>query len=161
MAGYAKIGKIEGESTEQNHQKWINIESISNPISRSIPEGARDQERARGTTTLSDMVLSRPLDKSSVKLAEACANGTFYDEVDIHLASQINNEEKVYLEYKLKNVIVTSYSMSGTASGNPQPSEVVTLNFTEIEWTYNILDPEKGNKTGNVPAKFSMGKKKA
>lgn len=160
MAAYAKIGDIEGESTEQNHKKWINIQRLSSPISRSVPSGAKDQERARGTTTLGDIVLTRPLDKSSVKLAEACAKGVFYPEAEIHLATQVKEAEEPYLKYKLKNVIITSYQLDAEASGDPQPSESVTLNFTDIEWTYVVIDPETGDKKGNVPGKFSLGQKK-
>jgi type VI secretion system secreted protein Hcp len=159
MAGYAKIGDIEGESTEGGHDKWINIESINAPISRSIVDGAKDQERARGTTTLSDIVLSRPLDKSSVKLAEACAKGIFFPEVEIHLSTQVKEKEEPYLKYKLKDVIVTSYNFSGYATGSPSPTETITLNFTEIEWTYVVVDPKTGDKKGNVPGKYSLGKK--
>jgi type VI secretion system secreted protein Hcp len=157
MAGFAKIQGIDGESTDKNHDGWINIESISNPISRSIPDGAVDQERARGSTTLGDMVLSRPLDKSSVKLAAACAQGNFYDEVEIHLTTQIKKEEKPFLKYKLKNAIITSYNISGGASGNPQPSEMITLNFTKIEWEYVILDRNTGDTKGSVPDSYDPG----
>jgi len=159
MAGFIKIGDIEGESNDKNHKKWINIESVSHPISRSIPEGAKDQERARGTTTISDFVVTRPLDKSSVKLAEACAKGKFFPEVTIHLCSQIKDEEKTFHEHKLKNVVVTSYQVQGHSSGSPQPSEVVTLNCTDIDWTYTILDHETGDPKGNVAASFSLSKR--
>ena len=159
MAGFAKIGDIEGQSTDQGHDKWINIDSISTPIQRSVPPGAKDQERTRGTTTLHDITLSRPLDKSSVKLAEACAKGTFFPEVEIHLSTQVKNKEEPYLKYKLKNVIVTSYSFSGNAFGEVQPTETLTLNFTEIEWTYVTIDPNTGDKKGSVAAKYDLGKR--
>jgi len=158
MAAFAKIGDIEGQSTDQDHDKWINIESISAPISRSIEEGATDTARSRGTITMGDIALSRPLDKSSVKLAEACAKGIFIKEVDIHLTTQVKEKEEPYLKYKLKNVIVTSYSFHATASGSPQPSETITINFTDIEWTYVVIDLETGDKKGNVPGKYSPGK---
>jgi type VI secretion system secreted protein Hcp len=158
MAAFLKMGDIEGQSTDQDHEKWINLESISAPISRSIEQGAKDQGRTRGTTTMGDMALSRPLDKSSVKLAEACAKGTFFPEVEIHLTTQVKEKEEPYLKYKLKNVIVTSYSFHGTASGSPQPSETITINFSDIDWTYVVIDPETGDKKGNVPAKYNPGK---
>jgi len=161
MAAYLKIAGIEGEATEQGHDKWINLETVTAPISRSIPEGAVDQARARGTTTLSDIQVTRPVDKSSVKLSESCAQGQFIDEAEIHLSTQVKGKEEPYLKYKLKNVIITSYCLSGNASGSPQPSEVFTLNFTDIEWTYVVIDPKTGDKKGNVPGKFSLGQKQA
>jgi len=161
MPAYAKIGDITGEATEQAHKDWIIIESMSAPIHRSIPQGAKDQQRSRGETTLGDVVLVRQLDKSSVKLQEACANGMFFKEVQVDFCTQVKNKQEPYLTYKLKNVIVSSYSFHGNASGSPLPSEEVTLAFSEIEWTYVIIEPNTGDKKGNVPGKYNPAVGKA
>jgi type VI secretion system secreted protein Hcp len=161
MSAFAKIGDIKGEATDSGHKDWIIIESMSSPISRSIPQGAKDQQRTKGETTLGDVVLVRELDKSSTKLAEACANGTFYPEVEIHLCSTVKNKQEQYYTCKLKNVIVSSYSFHGNSAGEPLPSEEVTLGFTEIEWVYTVLDPSTGDKKGQVPAKYSPGEGKS
>src|ERR687896_186877 len=73
---------------------------------------ARDQQRTQGSTSLGDVVLVRELDKSSTKLAEACANGTFFPEVQVDLCATVGNKQEPYLTYKMKNCIVTSYSFS-------------------------------------------------
>jgi len=158
MAAFMKLGDIKGEATDNEHKDWIIIESMSSPIFRSIPEGAKDAQRSRGDTTLGDIVVVRELDKSSTKLQEGCANGTFYDEVEIHFTTQVKNKQEPYLTYKLKDVIVTSYSFHGNAAGDPLPTEEVTLGYTEVEWTYITLDPKTGDKKGNVPAKYNPGK---
>jgi type VI secretion system secreted protein Hcp len=158
MPAFVKIGDIKGESTDQGHKDWILIESMSAPIHRSIPVGAKDQQRTKGDTTLGDVVLVRQLDKSSTKLAEACASGKFFPEVEIHFCSTVKGKQEPYLKYKLKDAIVTSYSFHGNASGQPLPSEEVTLGFTEVEWTYVILDPNTGDPKGNVPAKYAPAK---
>jgi type VI secretion system secreted protein Hcp len=61
----------------------------------------------------------------------------------------------------MKNVIVTSYSFHGNATGSPLPTEQVSLGYTDIEWNYVILDPETGDKKGNVPAKYNPAKGKS
>jgi len=158
MPAFMKLGDIKGEATDDGHSEWIIIESMSSPIFRSIPEGAKDQQRTKGETTLGDVVVVRQLDKSSTKLQEACANGTFYKEAEVHFCSTVKNKQEPYLKYKLSDVIVTSYSFHGTASGDPLPTEEVTLGYTEVEWTYITLDPKTGDKKGNVPAKYNPGK---
>ena len=157
MPAFMKLGDIKGEATDQDHKEWILIESMSSPIYRSIPEGAKDQQRTKGDTTLGDVVIVRQLDKSSTKLQEACANGTFYKEVELHFCTTVKKKQEPYLTYKLKNAIVTSYSFHGNSSGSPLPSEQVTLGYTDVEWTYVIVDPETGDKKGNVPTKYSPG----
>ena len=157
MPAFMKLGDIEGEATDSGHDKWIIIQSLSSPIYRSIPEGAKDQQRTKGETTLGDIVVMRELDKSSTKLQEACANGSFYQEVEVHFCSTVGNKQEPYLKYKLSNVIVTSYSFQGMAAGDPLPSESITLGYTEVEWTYVTLDPKTGSPKGNVPAKYNPG----
>ncbi len=157
MPAFLKIGDLKGASTDQDHKDWVIIESMSAPIHRSIPQGAKDQQRARGETTLGDVVVVRQLDKSSTKLAEACATGKFFPEVEIHMCSTIKGKQEPYLKYKLSNVIITSYGFHGNASGSPLPSEEVTLGFTEVEWTYVVLDPNTGDAKGNVPGKYNPG----
>lgn len=157
MPAYVKIGNIQGEATSEDHKDWIIIESMSAPIHRSLPQGAKDMQRVRGETVLGDVVLVRELDKSSTKLAEACANGTFYPEVQIDFCTTVKNKQEPYLTYKLKDVIVSGYNFHGNASGDPQPTEEVSLSFTEIEWNYVVIDHKTGDKKGNVPAKYNPG----
>jgi type VI secretion system secreted protein Hcp len=157
VPAFLKLGDIKGEATDTGHKEWIIIQSMSSPIYRSIPEGAKDSQRARGETTLGDIVVVRELDKSSTKLQEACANGTFFPEVEIHFCTTVQNKQEPYLKYKLKNAIVSSYSFHGTSSGDPLPSEEVTLGYTEVEWNYVIVDPNTGKPTSNVPAGYKPG----
>jgi type VI secretion system secreted protein Hcp len=161
MPAFVKLGDIKGQCTDGDHKEWIIIESMSGGIYRAIPENARDQQRTQGSTTLGDIVVVRELDKSSTKLQEACANGTFFPDVEIHFCATIKNKQEPYLVYKLKNVIVTGYSFHGNATGSPLPSEEVTLGYSEVEWNYITLDPETGDKKGNVPAKYNPGKGKS
>jgi len=155
MPAYMKLGSIPGEVTEKGHKDWIILQSMSSPIHRSIPQGAHDMQRTKGETTLGDIVVVRQLDKSSTKLAESCANGTFIKEVEIHFCTTVKNKQEPYLKYKLFDVIITSYSFHGNASADPLPSEEITLGFSKIEWTYIIVDPQTGDVKGNVPAKYN------
>lgn len=155
MPAFMKLGDIKGEASDQDHKDWILIESMSSSIFRSVPSGAKDQQRTKGETTLGDIVCVRQLDKSSTKLQEACANGTFYKEVEVHFCTTVKNRQEPYLTYKLSDVVVSSYSCHANSSGNPLPSEEITLGFTKAEWTYIVVDPKTGDKTGQVPAKYN------
>lgn len=157
MAAFLKIDGVPGEATDSNHDGWIIIQSMSSPVFRSIPEGAKDSQRSRGDTTLGDVVVVRELDKSSVKLQEACANGTYYGTVEIEFTAQVGNSQQAYYKYKLSDVIVSSYSVHANASGDPLPSEEVTLSYTKVEWTYVLLDPATGDPQGNVVGSFNPG----
>ncbi len=157
MPAFMKLGDIKGEATDADHKEWVIIESMSSPMYRSVPAGAKDQQRTKGETTLGDVACSRQLDKSSTKLQEACANGTFFKEVEIHFCTTVKNKQEPYLTYKLSDVIISSYSFHGNASGSPLPTEQITLGYTKVEWTYIVIDPATGDKKGNVPAKYNPG----
>ena len=157
MPAFMKLGDIKGESTDTDHKEWILIESMSSPLFRSVPSGAKDQQRTKGDTTLGDIVCVRQLDKSSTKLQEACANGTFFKEVEIHFCTTVKNKQEPYLTYKLSDVIVSSYSIQANSSGSPLPSEEITMGYTKAEWTYIVVDPKTGDKKGQVPAKYDPG----
>ena len=157
MPAFMKLGDIKGEATDKDHKDWILIESMSSPLYRSIPEGAKDQQRTKGDTTLGDIVVVRQLDKSSTKLQESCANGTFFKEVEVHFCTTVKNKQEPYLKYKMENVIVTSYSFHGNSSGSPLPTEQITMGYTKVEWTYIVVDPATGDQKGNVPGKYEPG----
>jgi type VI secretion system Hcp family effector len=158
MAAFMQLKGIEGEATDKVHTKWILIESISSSIHRTITDGARDMERARGRTTCADVIVNRQLDKSSTKLEEACANGTFFEQVEIHLCTTLGDAQEPYLKYTLHDVIVTNYSFHGNAESKPRPSESISLGFTKVEWEYVQIDPKTGKKQGSVPAGYDPGK---
>jgi type VI secretion system secreted protein Hcp len=160
MPAFMKVGDIKGAATDSNHSDWIRIDSMKSPIRRSIPGGAVDQQRARGETKLGDVVVIKQVDMATTKLAEACATGKFISEVQIDFCTTVNGKNEPYLTYKLSNVIVTGHNFNGQADGNVLPTEEITLGYTDIEWNYIVVDPEKGTKKSNVPAKYSLGKHK-
>jgi type VI secretion system secreted protein Hcp len=158
MGAYLKLKDIPGQATDEGHKEWILIESMSMPIYRSIPAGAKDNERTQGDTTPGDVVVTRTVDKSSPKLEIACADGTFFKDATIHLTNQVNKKQETFYELKLSNVIISSYSMSANKSGDPLPHEDITLSYTEFEVIYHTIDPTTGENKGKVPAKYSLGK---
>lgn len=161
MAAFLKLDGIQGEATDQGHKDWIIIQSMSASIHRSIPSGAKDQQRTKGETSLGDIQLVRQLDKSSTKLQEACAAGKFFKTVEIEFCTVVKDKQEPYLKYKLYDVIVSSYSMHGDASGNPLPSEQVSLGYSKVDWTYVVVDPKTGDKKGEVATKYNPAEGKA
>ncbi|MCG7955541.1 MAG: type VI secretion system tube protein Hcp [Candidatus Thiodiazotropha endolucinida] len=47
------------------------------------------------------------------------------------------NNEKTYYKWKLTNVMIKSYSMHGSSSDNPVPTETLTLNYERVEYSFN------------------------
>jgi type VI secretion system secreted protein Hcp len=138
MPAYLKLPNIEGQTPEEQHDKWIAVDSMQYGVSRTIPHDARGAQRSSGESQLSDLMITKQADASSPKVQKAVCDGTFMDEVTLHLCSTLNNENVINFEYKLKDVVITSYSFGGS-SGN-QASESLSLNYTTMEINYKIYD---------------------
>lgn len=158
MPAFMKLGDIKGEATDTDHKDWIIIETMQAPISRTIPPSAKDQQRTKGETRLADVSVTRQVDKSSTKLQEACANGTFFKDVEVHMCTTVKNKQEPYMKYKLYDVIVSGYSSMFFASGQPLPKENLSMSYTKVEWTYVTVDPKTGDKKGEVPGKYEPAK---
>jgi type VI secretion system secreted protein Hcp len=153
MSAYIQLPGIDGEVNDSAHKKWVEVNAVSLPIHRSIANGAVGVARSNGETSLGDIVVTKTWDSSTPKLAAFCASGKFLPTVTIHLCTDIGGKNCVNLEVKLSNVIISSYSFSGTGDQSPVPSEVATLNYTKIEWMYTKYN-QMGGSAGQVPASY-------
>jgi len=146
-AAYIKFDGVDGEAQDKDHAAWSDLLSVQQSITRSS-EGA--STRARGSAVLSDIVVVKELDKSSPKLAESVATGKVFPKVEIHLtASYADSGRVTYYAYELKNVMVSSYSISANGQTDEIPMEEISFNFEEIKVTYTEYD-NKGKSKGNV-----------
>jgi type VI secretion system Hcp family effector len=103
-----------------------------------------------------DIACVKELDKSSPKLAEAVCKGKVFPKVEIHLtASYTNAGRQTYYAYELKNVLVTSYNISGEGQAEAVPTETFSLNFEEVKVTYTECD-NTGKKKGNVEYQWKV-----
>ena len=149
MAGYIKFDGIEGESVDKDHKGWINILSFGQAVHQP-GSGATGTARRRGDVILEDISVSKLLDKASPKIAEAVCKGKVFPKVEIELTASYTDAGRVtYYRYELKNVLVTSYNVSGAAQSEEVPAEDFSLNFEEIKVTYTEND-NAGKKKGNI-----------
>lgn len=127
---------------------------------RTIPQGAKDQQRTKGETVLPDLVVTRLLDKASPAIALACAEGQSIKDAEIEMCSTIDNVEECFFEIKIKYVILSHYRVDLNAHASPLPTETLSMNYTTIEWKYVVLDPDTGQSKGSVTGGYdpSAGK---
>jgi type VI secretion system secreted protein Hcp len=145
-AAFLKIDGIDGESKDDKHKGEIVIESWSWGMSQSGAGAPAGRGGAgAGKVSTSDIVVNKELDKSSPQLMKALADGKHIKEVVLSLRKAGENQED-YLIITMKNVMVTSYSVSGS-SANDRPMESLSLNFEEIKVEYKEMkeDGTAGN----------------
>ncbi|MBN2328983.1 MAG: type VI secretion system tube protein Hcp [Candidatus Omnitrophica bacterium] len=154
-AAYIKFDGVDGEAKDKNHAGWSDIQSFEHEIQRST-ESTSTGLQTRGSVTLGDITVVKELDKASPKLAEACLKGAVIPVVRIHVtASYADAGQVTYFIYELKNVIVTSYSISGSGQSEEVPVEDISLNFEEIKVTYTEMDAQ-GMSKGNIEYQWKV-----
>jgi len=143
---FMKLGDIKGEATDSDHKDWIIIESMSHGAVREVDPATGTP----GAVKARPFKVTKELDKASPKIMEALVVGgaTGAVDVDIEFTRDTLTVPVVYLRYKLRDVIVSSWDTSETASGATVPTEELTLNYQEITMTYIPHDPE-GNPVGD------------
>jgi type VI secretion system secreted protein Hcp len=60
------------------------------------------------------------------------------------------------MEYKMTDVVVSSYRPDGASKGGEIPLEEVKFNYGKIEWTYTETDHKTGAAKGDVKANWDI-----
>jgi len=150
MAIYMKIPDIPGDTTQGNHKQWIEVNSFQFGVGRGVSTrtgSASDREASE--PSVSEIVVTKLLDKASVKLFQAATQNQEGKKVEIHFCSTAQAGQN-YLEVELSETIVSGWSIS---SGGDRPSESMSLNGTKVNIKYQALD-QKDNVAGKPIAGY-------
>jgi len=149
MAAYIKFDGVDGEAQDKDHKNWSDLLSVNQGMTQP-GAGSTGPTRRRGDVILEDFHCVKELDKSSPKIAESVCKGKVYPKVEIDFTASTTDEgRKTYYRYELKNVMVTSYNLSGEGQSEAVPVENFSLNFEEFKVTYTETD-RAGKTKGNV-----------
>jgi Type VI secretion system effector, Hcp len=80
-----------------------------------------------GKGKLQALSITKSIDKTSPKLAQACANGTHFSSAIILVAKSGHS-----LTYKLSGVLVSSYQLGGASGQSGVPHETLTFSFAKL-----------------------------
>jgi len=144
---FVKIDGIEGESTDDKHQGWIEVLSCDVKVSQKVSStassaGGGSAERA----DFSDFSFVKQIDSASPKLAIACAGGTHIDTIVIEFC-RAGNEKIKYMEYKLANCLISEVAMVAQGAF---PAEKIKVNYGKINWCYMKQNRAGGGAAGNI-----------
>jgi len=155
---YMKLAGIDGDSTDEKHPKWIELLSYS--VGHSLPmDGTKSKgTRSSGKAMFQDFTVSKQMDSTSPQLADHCARGQHIADITIELC-RATGDKTVYMKYVLKDVVISSYSVSGS-SGGGEPTETVSFDYSEIHWVYTPADV-KGKKAADMKKGWSLAENKA
>ena len=140
-AWYAKFDGIDGEVSVVGFEGQMELESFSWGVSNpgSFSAGAA----GGGKVSVHDFSFVKLIDKASPVLMKTSCAGDRIPEVTMTLLRTVGEKPVKYMEIKMTDCLISSYSMGGTSSGDELPLESLSLNFTKIEFDYSC-QPETG-----------------
>lgn len=118
--GFMKIGGIDGESRDEDHDKWIDVLSVDWSSSPARPAGLGKGPGA--------VVITRRLDAASPKLVEKITQGAALPDMVLHAPA--GGEGSTYQVFELENIRITSYSIS---TAGDVPIESITFQYERID----------------------------
>jgi type VI secretion system secreted protein Hcp len=142
MAIFVTIPGIPGESLDKDHPDAIDVSSFGWGMSN--PGSAVSKKAA--PASFQDLYINKELDRSTTKLALACATGQRLSEVVLDQTASFTDAGRVtVLSIKLWDAVVTEVSESGIEED--RPSDSIAFDFPKVEIVYNLYD-SKGKKKG-------------
>lgn len=150
-SNFMQISDVPGDATEQNHEKWIVIQSMTWGVERAVDmTDLGSSQRSHANSNFQKVEISTELGLASTKLMLSVANGTVRPEIICHQCrsgESASDGLEPYLIWKLKDVQIDSYSVD--MSEDAVPTESITLAYRSIEVSYSATDA-KTNKLSKV-----------
>ena len=143
-----KIKEIPGESNTGAHKGEFELISFSHGMSQ--PTAATRSTAGGGTTARADhqdVSVSKYVDIGTPDLNQFCVEGTPLTEVIITMCRSEKDKVVDFLQYTLKDCIISSISIGG--GGDELPAETLSLNYGSVKWNYIPQKEGGGGKEGN------------
>lgn len=149
--------KIEGESADSEHPKWLEVGSWAHEVRQpksatASTSGGHTAERCEH----GDMVFTKDIDLTSPKLWEACSAGYTFDEIVVDFMRADGAKRVKYLTVKLKHALIARVTPVVEAEG--LPTESFALKYAAIQWQYQQQKIEGGGTSGSNQTAWSLSK---
>ena len=146
MAIYLQYDGIKGNVTADGYKDHIAVLSVQFGVSRGISMEAGNMSNRESTRpSISQVTITKAADNSVTGLFKEAVTGSAGKKVVIKFVSTGAAKVEEYMSYALEDVLVSSYSISASAEG--EPVETISLSFSKILINYNNFD--KSNKSGS------------
>jgi type VI secretion system secreted protein Hcp len=138
---FAKIGDIQGESSDARHKGEIDVLSWSWGVSQNATiAGPGSGGAGAGKPTFQDLQFTHVVDKATPNLLKACATGQHIPDATITIRKAGAGQQE-FLTIKMSDVIVAGVHPSAPA-GASALSETVALQFAKVDFEYKPQKPD-------------------
>lgn len=148
--GFLKIGKIPGESNDNDFagsKNWIDVLSFTYGVTQSGSASSQGGMTA-GKANFQDFTFTQKVHKGSPEMFFTSANGAVHDEAWF-VARKAGETPQVFMQIKMKNVLITSVTTQGAGGPDEIPTETVSLTAEMLSVWYGPQD-SKGKITSGI-----------
>jgi len=153
MAMYMKLGSAKGDVTESGHVGQVELLDLRWSMSRTIRSAVGVGKNRESTSAyVTELTVSKYIDSASSDIAQNAFVGEA-QECTIDFTRVDKGQEAVFRTIKLKDTIISGLVNQGT--GSERPTEVMTLNFTEIAIT-DKTESSTGTSAGQSVVTYDL-----
>ncbi|MBX2808897.1 MAG: type VI secretion system tube protein Hcp [Cellvibrionaceae bacterium] len=137
MSIFMLLEGIRGESSDNFHKEWIDVESIEWRVGRQITSRTSTRgDRESSNPEFSELLLFKRIDIATpyIFLESCCGRGkTIIIECT---KTGAGNGSDVYMQYRLENAVISRYNMCVKSTRNKRPMEAIKISFKRLEQRY-------------------------
>jgi type VI secretion system secreted protein Hcp len=154
---FMQINGLSGDVSLPGFVGDIQLNSFQFGVGRGIGSPIGGADRESSAPSVSEIVVTKALDKTSTALLRDILVGTDIPEIDIFFVnvSKSGQTGTAYAEYVLSDVLLSGYSAS---SGGDRPSESISLNFTKIQYRSFTQNADGTTSVDSVSYDLIQGK---
>src|SRR5690606_10294504 len=130
---FLKIDDIKGESKADGHADEIEVENWSWSAVQT-GTSSKGGGSGAGRVQMTELVITKYMDKSSPVLYKMCCLGTHIQQV-LLTARKAGGSQMPYLKVTLKDAMITNVSTNG-ATGGLVPLETIQIAFKQVAFAY-------------------------
>ena len=149
---HLSLGTIQGESSSSAHPNEIELDSFSWGVTNS-PVNTQNGTIKGGKVSVTEVTVTKPLDKSSIQLLKASTTGQVLPKATITWSKATGGKKpEDFITITLQGVLVSSVQQSSAHSLAGMGMETITLSFDQVSVDYKVQ-----GKDGLLTSAGSMG----
>ncbi|WP_375286778.1 Hcp family type VI secretion system effector [Sphingomonas sp.] len=153
---FCLIDGVKGESQKDGHKDEIDVFSFTFGASQQGSFHFGGAGGGSGKAEITDLTITKMVDKSSPELFKACASGKHIPSVVIYSQKAGDGDKPLtYYKVKLEDVLVSSMQNQAATSGDAI-METVTFNTAKMTFDYQAQDKSGAKAGGPVTAFYDV-----
>ena len=130
------IKGAKGKTEIKGYEDWFSLNSFSFNVERELKDTSKagSADVNLGVADMQECSMSKNMDAASISLAKFGISGASCGTAEVKFLQTFGEKNVCYLQFKMDNAFVKSWSVSGDA--DDRPTEEITLWYNKIAFIY-------------------------